>query len=233
MLSFAVILSAFAGPYGPDFEGDSVVAESAGVADTGVVGCTDQHLHDGIELPGLPLFYTLTQPNHSWGTREMVDVLVDTSRHMRWLLPDADPITIGDISSKSGGPLSGHKSHQGGVDADIGIYLDNGERKGFQDPRQFINPGPGGFDIEANWTLLTTLLDTGKIDMVLLDRSHILRLRAYALNAGLLTDEEADLMFPIEGSRGSWENVGIVRHAPNHQDHMHVRVLCPDGSKPN
>jgi hypothetical protein len=209
------------------------VTEFSGPADTGVVGCTDQRLHDGIELADLPLFYTLTQPNHSWGSREMVEVLVDTARHMRWLLPDADPITIGDISSRTGGPLSGHKSHRGGVDADIGIYLNMNDRNGVQDPRQFLNPGPGGFDVEANWTLLSTLLDTGKIDMILLDRQHILRLRAYALQAGLLSDEEADQMFPGEGTRGSWENVGIVRHAPNHQDHLHVRVLCPDGSKPN
>ncbi|MBM4367144.1 MAG: penicillin-insensitive murein endopeptidase [Deltaproteobacteria bacterium] len=229
-IALTLVLSAFAAEYGPlveGTEGDEIAAGGHGQADTGVVGCSDQYLGEGIDLPELPLFYYRAQPSHSWGSREMVEVIVDTSRHLRWLMPEADPLTIGDISSERGGFLSGHKSHRGGIDADIGIYMAGGK----QDPRGFTALGPGTFDLERNWMLISTLLDTGKIDMILLDRGHIERLRAYTVRAGLLTDDEAEHVFPSEGSRASWENVGIVRHAPNHADHLHVRVLCADGSK--
>jgi penicillin-insensitive murein endopeptidase len=219
-------LSAFAAEYGPTIEGDFVAAENSGPPDTGVVGCADQSLQDGVQLPDLPLFFTRSQPDHAWGTQEMVELLVDTARHMRWLMPDASPITMGEISRQRGGELSGHKTHRGGIDADVGIYL-SGQR---QAPGIFLNPGPGQFDVEANWALISAMLDTGRIDMLLLDRAHIARLKAYVLSAGLLSKEEASQVFVGEG-RGSYQSTGVLRHAPNHQDHLHVRVLCPDGSR--
>lgn len=220
------IFSAFAAEYGPTIEGDFVVAESTEVSDTGAVGCSDQSLHDGIQLPDLPLFFTRSQPDHTWGSREMVELLVDTARHMRWLMPDASPITMGEISRQRGGELSGHKTHRGGIDADVGIYL-TGAR---QQAGMFVDPGPSQFDVEANWALISAMLDTGRVDMILLDHAHIARLKAYVLRAGLLSEEEAAQIFVGEG-KGSYRAVGVIRHAPAHRDHLHVRVLCPDGSR--
>jgi len=226
LLSLLLSYSAFAA-YGPDLEGD-LLAEGASSepADTGVVGCSDQYLKDGVLLPDLPLFLTRVQPGHAWGTREMTDLLVDTSRHMRWLMPEADPISIGEISAEHGGFLQGHKSHRGGVDADVGLYMTGGH----QNPRQFDTPGPGQFDVEANWMLMASFLESGKVDMILLDRGLIAKLKAYTLQAGLLSEEEANAIFLGEAREG-YQSVGVVRHAPSHEDHMHVRVLCPDGSK--
>jgi len=225
-LLLTTIFSAFAAEYGPTIEGDFVVAESAGVSDTGAVGCSDQSLNDGIQLPDLPLFFTRSQPDHAWGSTEMVELLVDTARHMRWLMPDASPITIGEISRRRGGELSGHKTHRGGIDADVGIYL-TGAR---QQAGMFVDPGPGQFDVEANWALISAMLDTGRVDMILLDQGHIARLKSYVLRAGLLSEEEAAQIFVGEG-RDSYRAVGVIRHAPSHRDHLHVRVLCPDGSR--
>jgi len=217
-------LSAFAAEYGPTLEGAVPAFEPAAVEDTGVVGCSDQYLEEGELLPELPLFYTRAQPNHSWGTPDMISLLVETGRHMRWLMPTASPLVIGDISWERGGFLSGHVSHRGGIDVDIGIY----ERGGVQNPRAFADPG-SAFDLEANWALISAMLDSERVDFILLDQSHINRLRSYTLSRGLLTDEEAEDVFPNGGRL--WEKTGIVRHAPNHQDHLHVRVLCSDGTR--
>ena len=225
-LLLAAFFSASAAEYGPTIEGDFVVAESIEASDTGVVGCSDQQLNDGIQLPDLPLFFTRTQADHAWGSREMVELLVDTARHMRWLMPDASSITIGEISRQRGGELSGHKTHRGGVDADVGIYLSGGR----QQAGMFLDPGPREFDVEANWALISAMLDTGRVDMLLLDHSHIARLKAYTLEAGLLTEEEASQIF-LGDHRGNYRATGVIRHAPAHRDHLHVRVLCPDGSR--
>ncbi len=224
LLPLVSIFSAFAAEYGPPMEGDVVVMSAAGQLDTGVVGCSDDSLQDGVLLPDLPLFFSRMQPNHAWGTHEMVDLIVDTSRHMQWLMPEADPIAIGEISAQRGGALYGHKSHRGGVDADIGIFHSGGKMP----QNQFDDPG-GEFDVEANWTFISAMLDTGRVDMILLDHGHIARLRAYTLRAGLLTDEEADELFVGDDA---WGSSGVIRHAPGHRDHLHVRVLCADGSKP-
>lgn len=224
MSIFVLALSAFAAEYGPALEGAVPAFEPTAVEDTGVIGCSDQYLDMGELLPELPLFYTRAQPTHSWGSPEMVSLLVETGRHMRWLLPTASPLTIGDISAERGGFLSGHLSHRGGIDADVGIY----EAGAYQNPRGFTDPG-ANFDVEANWALVSALLDSGKVDFILLDQGHINRLRAYTLSRGLLTEEEAEDVFPSGGRL--WEKTGILRHAPNHRDHLHVRVLCSDGTR--
>jgi len=226
-----VINAAFAAEYGPALEGDLLASDAApqrDTADTGESGgCSDQFLQGGVQLPELPLFYVRAQPNTSWASQDMVDLLVDAGRHMSWLLPTASPFVVGDISSERGGYLAGHVSHRGGIDADVGIY----KKGAWQQSRGFTTLAPSELDVEATWALASTMLATNKVDFILLDRGHIARLRAYVLSAGLLTDEEAARIFPAEGSRALWENTGIVRHAPHHQDHLHVRVLCSDGRR--
>lgn len=222
------ILLAGAAELGPTEEFD-VLADGRGIvsqreSDTGAARCSDQSLTGGVALPELPLFFTRVNPGAEWGSDTMIGAIVSAARHMRWLLPDASPITIGDISREHGGALSGHDSHRGGVDADIGVYSLGGKQNG----RGFDSPGPS-FDVAANWSLIAALLDTGDIDFILLDRAHIARLRKHTLLGGLLTEEEVEEVFPT-GDR-LWERTGIVRHAKNHDNHLHVRVLCADGSQ--
>lgn len=209
-----------------EFDGaaPAVGSEGRGEWDTGAVGCSDQGLIAGVQLPDLPLFYTRHNPGSAWGSAVMVDAIVSVSRHMRWLIPDGSAIGIGDIARESGGTLSGHLTHRGGVDADIGIYSTGAK----QNSRGFDSPGPK-FDVVANWALVSAFLDTGTIEFILLDRAHIARLQAYTLRMGLLTADEVASIFPT-GAR-PWEHTGIVRHAANHDNHLHVRVLCADGSR--
>lgn len=227
----ALIISALAAGFGPSLEGLSGPPEDTEAVDTGdtagPAGCSDQYLQDGVQLPDLPLFYNRIVPDSSWGTQNMVDVLIQATRHMRWLMPSASKIVIGDISHPHGGVFEGHKSHRGGIDADVGIF----KVGGWQSPHGFTDLSPDEFDVEANWALISTFLETGKVDMIFLDRGLIARLKAYTLKTGLLSTEEADRIFPPEGSRSSWENIGVVRHAPGHTGHLHLRVLCSDGSR--
>lgn len=227
-----VTMAAFAAEFGPSLEGEVLATESADTADTASdtgtsVGCSDQSLQEGVQLPELPLFYVRAQPVAAWGSQEMIDLLVDAGRHMSWLMPQASPFVVGDISHERGGYLAGHLSHRGGIDADVGIY----KKGGWQHPRGFTSLAPSELDVEATWALVSTMLGSGKVDFILLDRGHITRLEKYVLSAGLLTDEEAARIFPREGSRAVWANTGILRHAPHHTDHLHVRVLCSDGRR--
>ena len=227
MFLFLSSLLASAAEFGPTLEGEMLTSEVELEGDTGGVSCSDQFLRDGVQLPDLPLFYVRNQPDAEWGTVEMIDLLVDAGRHVRWLMPSASPFVVGDISRTRGGELSGHITHRGGVDADIGIY----KKGGWQHPHGFTTLAPSELDVVATWALMQTFLDSGMVDFILLDTGHIRALRAYTLKRGLLTSEEADRIFPSDGPHGGWNSSGIVRHAPHHQDHLHLRVLCGDGTK--
>lgn len=229
VLSFSAFAAGF-GPMPEEFPGDDELPtlDTGDTGDTAATGgCSSQYLRNGVQLPDLPLFYHRAFPAGAWGTQTMVDVLVETARHMRWLMPEASPLLIGDLSDPNGGYMEGHKSHRGGLDADVGIY----KTGGWQSPTGFTTLNASTFDLEANWALISTFLDTGKIDMILLDQGHINRLKAYTLRTGLLDEEEIARIFPDPGSRESWASTGIVRHVSGHADHLHVRVLCDDGTR--
>lgn len=217
---------AFGAEFGPTLDGEWLATDAPAEEDSGGFGCSDQYLRDGIQLPDLPLFYRRGNTDNEWGSREMVNLLVDAGRHMSWLMPGASPFLVGDISRERGGYNAGHITHRGGVDADVGIYA----KRAHQNPRGFMTLAPSELDVEATWALMSTFLDSGLVDFILIDEGHIRVLRAYTLRAGLLTEEEAARVFPPDGVR-YWEYTGIVRHAPNHRDHMHVRVLCGDGTR--
>lgn len=227
LLTTSLALAAEFGPYEEDdvLPPGEVTYEEA---DTGApVGCSDQYLHDGVQLPDMPHLFYRQFPTNQWGTQDMIDLLVDTAKHMRWLMPDASKIVYGDIAHKHGGFLSGHKSHRGGIDADVGIF-----RAGrWQADNRFTTLRSTDIDVEATWAEISFMLDTGKVDFILLDRHLIARIKNYTLENGLLSPEEAERIFPSEGSRRIWRDTGVVHHAPSHADHLHVRVLCPDGTK--
>jgi hypothetical protein len=183
--------------------------------------CEEGHLSGAVQLPESPQHYVRITPENAWGRREMIDVLVHAGKQMEWLMPEADPFTVGDISARYGGQLSGHRSHRLGIDADIGVYW----RDAWQPRGEFVNLHPREFDTEATWTLLQSMLNTGLISRVLLDQSLINKLYDYTVESGELTIEEADAIFPPQGAR-VWEMSGIVTHAPSHADHLHVTVLC-------
>ncbi len=189
--------------------------------------CSDQRLAEGVQLPDLPFFYSRIVPTAAYGSRTMVQLIQDAGRHMSWAMPQAAPFAVGDISRPGGGPISGHVSHRGGVDVDIGIYKEGGQ----QAKHQFLKFAPSQLDVAATWELIRFFLDSGKVDFILLDRGHIARIKAWTLQQGLLDTNEAARIFPPEGSRETWLHTGIVRHVPHHADHIHVRVLCEDGAR--
>lgn len=198
-------------------------------ADTGVwTGCSDQALAEGVRLPDLPFFYHRIAPDNTWGTQTLVDLVVDAGRHMSEAAPKASPFTVGDLSHRFGGYNAGHRSHRGGVDADIGLYA----LGGLQRPNQFTELAPSQLDMPATWEMIRFFLDSGRVDYILLDRSLIAAVSSWTVGQGILSQEEANGLFLVNPVGDDWSRTGVVRHAPGHRHHLHVRALCPDGTRP-
>lgn len=183
--------------------------------------CSAGGLQGGEQLPLAPDLYVRYDESHAWGTPYLIDTLHIAAETMAVLRPDADPILIGDISKKYGGYLPPHKSHQTGLDADVGIYHVGGH----QLDNQFVD-GYRTFDPETTWALIKAFLDTGRVEMILLDQSLIDQERKWLLENDVLSRAEVDRIFPLPGTPHMWEMEGYVRHAAAHRDHLHVRVKC-------
>ena len=186
--------------------------------------CYKKSLENGEQLPYNPRIYKRWHADKAWGTADLIEVLTTESEEMAWLLPQADPVVIGDISTRNGGRLDGHKSHRGGVDADVGLYW--GEGQMFM--QGFRNVSPKDLDASANWLLIRSMLDTGRVERILLDQALVRVLRDHVIQSGELSREEAWRIFPATGDGEMWRQQGVVHHVAGHRHHMHVRVFCPE-----
>jgi penicillin-insensitive murein endopeptidase len=166
--------------------------------------------------------------NHSWGHPHLVKALKRVSDRVA-SKHKGSVLLVGDLSSRGGGRLEGHNSHQTGRDADLGYYATNS--KGVALPlTRFVAFDAKGkardgtsalFDDARNWTMVEAFLKDEAQVRYLFVAPHIkARLLAHATKKGVarevLTKAASVLLAP--------------RDADPHDDHVHVRIACPKGS---
>ncbi|KNX43250.1 Penicillin-insensitive murein endopeptidase precursor [Roseovarius tolerans] len=157
--------------------------------------------------------------NRNWGHPETIDLLQDLSRKAA-AQPGWNGIYVGDISQPRGGPmLSGHRSHQMGLDADIwlrpadNLTLDRTARENIS---SISMRRANGAYINGNWT-----------------RAHHEIVKAAA------QDPRTARIFIFPGAKTQMckEETGDrawlrkVRPWWGHHYHFHVRLNCPDNAK--
>ena len=168
-----------------------------------------EHLDDGDG-------YLVRRPQRAYGAPHVVDHLRRAIAEVRALYPDVGTLAIGDLSAEHGGALAGHRSHQSGLDVDVGFY--------FRHATTTFEPADRDLDLEATWALVvafsrTSALDDG-VEIIFLDYAVQRRLYDYAKARGTRDDE---LAFLLQYPAGKDATTGLVRHWPNHADHLHVR----------
>jgi penicillin-insensitive murein endopeptidase len=219
------------GGFGPFLDDDVILEETGEIAgellidDTGFSACQLGVLKEGVQLREIDGLVTLWNVDRAWGTPQLVEAIQSAAEEVRWLVPDADPLVVGDMSMERGGYFAGHKSHREGLDADIGLFSGHARQT-----RAFNDLDATTFDVASNWILIRAFLKTGLVDRILLDQSLIELLRDYLASTGELTAEEIDQVFPRtphdRWNRDGILHQGIVHHATSHRNHMHLRVLC-------
>jgi hypothetical protein len=232
ILSLLSLLHTAAADNGPVQDRVSGSLDTAAGLDTGLHNpfgrtpkdqCSTQVLRNGVQLPPMGELYRIWNGEKAWGTPEMIQAIVTSAEEMAWLMPSADPLIVGDISTRYGGLLHGHKSHRSGLDADIGIFTVGGHQPqggGFE----YVTPET--MDYETNWLFWRSLLETGMVDRILLDQKLIDAMREHVVDAGELSHQEAQAVFPPRGTPRLWAHTGVFHHAPGHANHIHLRVLC-------
>ena len=183
-------------------------------------------LRDAAQLPEGE-GYVIRRPWRSYGTRATVEYVEHVLGDVVDRFPDIHVIAVGDISAQQGGRISEHNSHQSGRDIDVGLIY---TKKPANYPTSFVTGTADNLDFEATFVLLEEFAKTAKqtagAQVIFLDFNVQGLLYKWALENG--EDEEyLGRLFQYPHGRGSSE--GIVRHEPNHTDHMHVRFRCPPG----
>jgi murein endopeptidase len=158
----------------------------------------------------------------TWGTRNTVrqlDRVLDV-----WAKSErkGPPVLVSNLSARDGGPLSPHKTHQSGRDADLS-YITQWDG---QSRVEWQRVNEDNLDARRTWKLLQLLNEHARIEVIFIDRRLQRALLDYALKHGVMPRSE--LAHWLEVARGERRGGPLVKHVPGHQDHLHVRFACRD-----
>jgi len=208
--------------------GDRIAIYQEGrVTKSQAVGRPNQgRLVNGEQMKNVPGAFIRRPPN-AWGTNETVRALKLAVAEVKRKHPKAHDLVIGDLSREAGGYLHPHKSHQSGLDADIGFYFRGQPRDG---PKVALNAMQSALDYEATWTLITALAgqneDTSRVEYMFIGYRVQEKLYKWALEQGVSASK---LSWLFQYPRGSRAMSGLIRHEPGHDNHIHIRFKCPRG----
>jgi hypothetical protein len=218
LLAALLTASAIAGRLGPSEDGPAVAEALHPLS-----ACDDVYPFDLVQLPASD-FWVEFRPEHAWGTPTMVQVLEEAAQRLTLQHPGSPPLLVGDIAQQHGGNLPPHKTHGDGRSADIGLFGWSGTVDGLHGG--FPKLRPDELDVERTWAVIEALLATGQVEHILLDQGHIDRIVTWLRETGRKSPAELARTFPPLDSPRLWSMTSIVRHAEDHAEHLHVRVLC-------
>ncbi|MFT5433672.1 MAG: LysM repeat protein [Myxococcota bacterium] len=171
-------------------------------------------LTNGERLPKGP-GYIVKSPGRAYGTNHTVTLLMTTIPKVLKKWRRAPKVVIGDLSKKQGGHFPPHRSHQNGLDADIGYY-----HKTKPHPTDFRRANARTLDVEKTWFLLLAFLKTGQVDYIFVDYSLQKVLYKYAKKKGA---KKRWLDETFQYPRSKHTTKGTIRHSPSHKNHFHIR----------
>lgn len=151
---------------------------------------------------------------YGWGTESVVRSIERAVREVRRCHPGSPPLHVGDIARERGGWLRPHRSHQSGLDADIGYYYKTAST-------WYQRATAENLDVARTWTLIRALIEGGNVEMIFMDISlqRVLRAHIEALPEGE--------RLPADIFESPLRKDAIIRHTYGHASHLHARFTDP------
>ena len=158
--------------------------------------------------------YHLRRPARTYATRTTIELVRRAILDAKDAYPKTHVLAVGDLSAEAGGWISEHASHQSGRDVDVGLFYKQ-QPAGY--PDAFVKATPKTLDAAATWALVSYLARTadeeGGVQFIFLDQQLQRALYAWAEDHGIR-------------ERRIRQVQRVLRHIPNHADHLHVRFQC-------
>jgi penicillin-insensitive murein endopeptidase len=155
---------------------------------------------------------------YGWGTEMVVRSIERAVREVRRCYPGTPRLYVGDIARERGGWLRPHRSHQSGLDADIGYYYRT-------DAIWYLRATAQNLDVARTWALVRALIEGGNVEMIFMDISVQRILRAHLEKLPESERPPADLF------ESPLKRDAIIRHTWGHATHFHVRFTDPAAVK--
>ncbi len=179
-------------------------------------------LVNGEKLPKGP-GYTYGRRSNVYGTNETITLLIECFGKIIQKYPKGPIIVVGNLSQKKGGGFGPHASHQSGRDVDIGYF----HKESFQPVVSLVKTTAKNIDARKTWFLIQTFLDTRKVKYMFMN--HELQKVLYEhLKKRRFKQSYIDRIFQYPRKSGGG---GIIQHSDGHDDHIHIRFVCPKGDK--
>ncbi|MCA9659732.1 MAG: penicillin-insensitive murein endopeptidase [Myxococcales bacterium] len=173
-------------------------------------------LRASVQLPTASKHYLVKRPYLAYGTPRTIKAIQAAISRYKQRKPAGPKVHVGDISKKGGGPLKPHRSHQKGVDVDIGLV-----HKGIlAGEKRFVAANAQTLDVARTWALIKAFADTKEVRAIFLDYQVQKTLYEYARRKGV-SEETLDELFQYP--RGKGRGHGLIRHWNGHRNHFHVR----------
>jgi penicillin-insensitive murein endopeptidase len=198
----------------------------------GTVGVPNRGvLTDSEELPvrGPGFVRYRPQSTHYFGSPRLVRALKSAAASVATLAPGGAPLSIGDLSAKTGGRIPGHDSHRSGRDVDLLFLVTTPAGASLPSPGFVRFEGDGlarvdgtpdyvRIDVDREWLMLRSLLTSPEIGVQFMFVCHeieallIDHARALGEPDALVLQAETVMMEPSDSLR--------------HDDHVHLRIAC-------
>ncbi len=178
-----------------------------------------ERLRDGVLLAAEEGVLSMQRPERGHGRPALVAAIALAARSVQQTEPRGSHLVVGDLSKEGGGCLPPHRSHRGGVDADIGYYHLGGRQRGWLGLAT-----PEDLDADRTWQLIAALRATGRLRYAFIDYDLQPELHEAAVRAGE-SPGALSAMFQYPRPREASKS-GVIRHLKGHADHMHVRLAC-------
>lgn len=189
---------------------EGVISQSVGKASQGKL------LH-GEPLPEGPNYVILFE-HRAFGTYYAVSEIQRVMAAYHESYPKAEPLIIGDLSYRTGRRIKPHISHRSGRDVDI-TYPRVDKTPNF---KRFHYIRRRNIDVDATLFLIKRMIESGMLEMLLIDRPIQRRLYKHAQAQGA-PQAWLDAVFQYPRYAGGH---AIIRHARGHDDHFHARFFC-------
>lgn len=152
---------------------------------------------------------------YAWGTELVIRSIERAVREVRRCFPDTPRLRVGDISRNKGGWLRPHRSHQAGIDVDLGYY--------YRIPVGWYEKATANnLDLPRTWAFVRAFIEGGNVDTIFMDLTVQRIIKAYV---DTLPKEEQP---NEEWFQNPLKNDTPIRHAWGHVTHFHVRFRDPD-----
>jgi penicillin-insensitive murein endopeptidase len=161
------------------------------------------------------------EQNRYFGNYAAIEFLVKSSVLLDRLLPGMK-LEVGDLSREKGGRLPPHKSHQNGLDIDIGFFRKGVKQNYYGKSVVNGNRVDSSFDQALQWKFFKSMMTYyhDKIYFILLHPAVKRAMCAEAARAGdLVKGQDVDPIVMHTLRRLVGES--------SHYNHFHVRMKCP------